>query len=98
LLDIYAGVDTGTNTGIGRPGDNNGAAAFIAGVGINLFEGKLAVLALTHTGPETPRAFEGLADTDSEARSLRRARHLEDQRRADLDHRAQLREGRRRRG
>jgi hypothetical protein len=70
FLDIYAGVDTGTNTGIGRSGDNNGAAAFVVGIGLNLFEGKLAVLALTHTGPETPRAFEGFADTDSEARSF----------------------------
>jgi hypothetical protein len=52
MLDIYAGVDTGTNTTFGPLGDNNGAVGGIAGVGLNLMGGKLTVLALTHFGPE----------------------------------------------
>jgi hypothetical protein len=51
-LDIHLGVDSGMNTFLGRRGDNNSSAAFIAGLGLNLFDGKLTVLALTHAGPE----------------------------------------------
>jgi hypothetical protein len=55
LLDVYAGVDTGVNTTFGNgQGDNNGAAAFHGGIGLNLFDGNLTILATTHIGPETP--------------------------------------------
>jgi hypothetical protein len=54
-LDIYAGLTTGLNTAIGyRVGDNNGAVAFLGGIGLNLFDGDLTVLAATTFGPEYP--------------------------------------------
>ncbi len=52
LLDVYAGVDTGTNTTLGPTGDNNGAIGGIGGVNLTLMGGNLTVLALTHMGPE----------------------------------------------
>jgi Putative beta-barrel porin-2, OmpL-like. bbp2 len=55
LIDIYAGVDTGVNTTFGdRVGDNNGAIAFQGGIGLNLLDGDLTILATTHIGPENP--------------------------------------------
>lgn len=60
LLDVYAGVDTGVNTTFGNRfdrfngGDNNAAAAFHGGIGLNLMDGALTVLATTHIGPENP--------------------------------------------
>jgi len=54
LLDIYAGVDTGTNTTFGPLGENNSAIAGIGGFGLNLMGGNLTVLALSHFGPEQP--------------------------------------------
>jgi hypothetical protein len=52
-VDIYAGVDTGTNTTFGPLGENNSALGGIAGFGLNgLMDGKLTVLALSHFGPE----------------------------------------------
>ena len=51
-LDIYAGVDTGANTTFGPLGDNNGAIGGIGGFALNLMDGNLTVLALTHFGPE----------------------------------------------
>jgi putative OmpL-like beta-barrel porin-2 len=55
LLDIYAGVVTGVNTTFGsRVGDNNKAIAFEGGIGLNLFDGNLTILATTHIGPENP--------------------------------------------
>jgi opacity protein-like surface antigen len=59
-LDIYAGVDTGVNTTFGNHfncfncGDNNTAAAFHGGFGLNLLGGALTVSATTHIGPENP--------------------------------------------
>ncbi len=59
-LDIYAGVDTGVNTTFGNHldcfncGDNNQAAAFHGGFGLNLLDGALTVAATTHIGPENP--------------------------------------------
>lgn len=56
MVDVYVGVDTGTNTTFGKTGDNNGALAYIFGFGLNgLAGGKLTVLALTHLGPEQAR-------------------------------------------
>ena len=52
-LDLYLGIDTGVNTTFGR-GDNNGAVAGLVGVGANLLDGKLTVLAFSHFGPENP--------------------------------------------
>ncbi|WP_051335318.1 porin [Methylocapsa acidiphila] len=54
LFDVYAGVDTGVNTSVGWPGDNNRALAFHGGVGLNLLDGNLTILATTHIGPENP--------------------------------------------
>ena len=54
LLDVYLGIDTGVNTTFGPSGDNNGAIAGIAGFGLNMMDGKLTVLALSHFGPENP--------------------------------------------
>ena len=54
VLDLYGGLDTGTNTTIGRGGDNNGALGGIFGFGLNLMGGKLVVLALSHIGPDNP--------------------------------------------
>ena len=54
MLDIYAGVDTGTNTTFGPLGDNNGAVGGLGGFNLSFLDGKLTVLALTHFGPEQP--------------------------------------------
>jgi hypothetical protein len=60
ILDVYAGIDTGVNTTFGNrfdnfnSGDNNKAAAFHGGIGLNLLDGALTVLATTHIGPENP--------------------------------------------
>jgi hypothetical protein len=50
-LDLLGGVTRGVNTSID---DNNDAAGFLAGFGLNLSGGKLLVNAATHIGPETP--------------------------------------------
>ena len=55
IVDLYAGIDTGVNTTFQlNRGDNNGAAAFMGGIGLNLMGGNLTVLALAHIGPENP--------------------------------------------
>jgi len=52
-LDIYTGIDTGTNTTWGPLGDNNAAIGGIGGFGINgLMGGNMTIVALTHVGPE----------------------------------------------
>ena len=58
ILDIYAGAITGVNTSLGwnspaygDPGDNNNAPGFEGGFGLNLFDGKVAVIAATNIGP-----------------------------------------------
>lgn len=60
-VDIYLGVDTGVNTTFGNSfncfncGDNNKAAAFHGGIGLNgLLNGALSIVATTHIGPENP--------------------------------------------
>jgi hypothetical protein len=64
VVDLHLGVDTGINTTFGsRAGDNNSAAGFLGGLGFNLFDGKLAILALTHIGPENAvRAIGSVAN------------------------------------
>jgi hypothetical protein len=52
LLDLYLGLDTGTNTTFGPNGENNDALGAIVGFGLNLMDGNLTVLALSHMGPE----------------------------------------------
>jgi Putative beta-barrel porin-2, OmpL-like. bbp2 len=52
VLDVYTGIDTGTNTTFGPLGDNNGAVAGIGGFNLTFLAGKLTILALTHFGPE----------------------------------------------
>jgi hypothetical protein len=54
LLDVYVGVDTGTNTTFGPLGDENGAVGGIGGFGLNMMDGNLTILALSHVGPEQP--------------------------------------------
>lgn len=54
VLDLYLGIDTGTNTTIGD-GDNNRRPGGIAGIGLNLYDGNLTILALTHMGPENAK-------------------------------------------
>lgn len=49
-LDLIAGVTRGVNTSID---DNNDSPAFHGGIGLNLNDGRVAVLASTHIGPET---------------------------------------------
>jgi hypothetical protein len=68
VIDLWAGVDTGVNTSIGHSGDNNGVAAAIGGFGLNLLGGKLALLALTHIGPENPRGSAPPVDPDGDLR------------------------------
>lgn len=56
LLDLYLGIDSGTNVAIGYgTGDNNNRPGGIAGVGLNMLDGKLTVLALSHMGPENSK-------------------------------------------
>ncbi|MGH6800962.1 MAG: outer membrane beta-barrel protein [Methylocella sp.] len=52
LLDIYAGVTTGVNTTFG--GVNNAHPSFHGGIGLNLLDGNLTILATTHIGQEIP--------------------------------------------
>ena len=60
VVDIYAGIDTGVNTTFGNSlncfscGDNNTAAAFHGGIGLNLLDGALTILGTTHIGSENP--------------------------------------------
>ena len=51
VLDLYLGVDTGTNVTI-ADGDDNRRPGGIFGFGVNLLGGNLTILALSHVGPE----------------------------------------------
>jgi hypothetical protein len=70
MLDLVGGIDSGVNTTIGHSGDNNGAVSFIGGFGLNLADGKYAVLALTHIGPELPRTAASPLRPDHDLRYL----------------------------
>jgi hypothetical protein len=71
LLDIYLGLDTGVNTTFGPRGDNNGTIAGIGGFGLNMMDGNLTVLALTHIGPENAsRALAPFFNADKYMRYL----------------------------
>ena len=55
-IDLYLGVDSGTNVAVGYgSGDNNNRPGGIAGIGWNAPGGKFTVLALTHMGPENSK-------------------------------------------
>lgn len=63
LIDIYLGADTGVNTTlVPYRGDNNSSFAFLGGVGLNLMDGNLTILALTHIGPENTGSVTPLAN------------------------------------
>ena len=59
-LDLYAGIVTGVDTSIGWPGDNNNSPSIHAGFGLNLLDGDLSILAITHSGPENPNVKDPL--------------------------------------
>jgi hypothetical protein len=59
LVDVYAGVDSGVNTTFGRVNVAN--PAFHGGIGLNLLDGNLTILATTHIGPENPNTPIGIA-------------------------------------
>ncbi len=64
LVDLYLGIDSGVNTFVAYgAGDNNQRPGGIAGVGLNLLDGKLTVLALTHIGPEDPKPLTPFANS-----------------------------------
>ncbi len=50
-LDVYAGINRGVNVTFK---DNNSSVAFEGGFGLNLLDGNLTTLAITHFGPENP--------------------------------------------
>jgi hypothetical protein len=54
MVDLYLGIDTGTNVTI-FDGDNNRRPGGIFGFGLNLLDGKITVLALSHVGPENSK-------------------------------------------
>ncbi|WP_244532463.1 outer membrane beta-barrel protein [Methylocapsa palsarum] len=60
-IDVYAGFNTGVNTTIAWPGDNNGGVGFEGGIGLNLMGGALTVLATTNIGPQNPATPVGIA-------------------------------------
>ena len=59
LIDIYLGPDTGVNTGFDhglRHAGNGAPPALNAGMGFNMLDGNLTLLALSHIGSEFPNA------------------------------------------
>src|SRR6267378_838297 len=50
-LDLYGGINRGVNISLA---DNNASIAFEGGIGLNLLDGNLTTLAITHVGPEDP--------------------------------------------
>jgi hypothetical protein len=59
-LDLYVGIVTGVDTWIGWPGDNNNSPSIHGGFGLNLLNGDLSILAVTHSGPENPNVKDPL--------------------------------------
>jgi hypothetical protein len=72
LLDLYLGVDTGSNTTFGPNGDDNNSIAGIVGFGLNMMDGNLTVLALSHMGPENPTRSLGMLVPPADANSYMR--------------------------
>ncbi|MBV8215859.1 MAG: porin [Verrucomicrobia bacterium] len=50
-IDLYGGLNRGENATFK---DNNSSVAFEGGIGLNLLDGNLTTVALTHIGPEDP--------------------------------------------
>jgi Putative beta-barrel porin-2, OmpL-like. bbp2 len=50
-IDLYGGINRGVNATFK---DDNSSIAFEGGIGLNLLDGNLATVALTHIGPEDP--------------------------------------------
>ena len=67
LLDLYLGLDTGTNVTL-ADGDNNRRPGGIFGFGLNLLGGNLTVLALSHVGPEDAKNNTSAAFANSKMR------------------------------
>ena len=64
VLDIYFGIDTGSQTWLAYgTGDNNNRPGGIAGFGLNLLRGNLTILALTHIGPEDSKRNTAFANS-----------------------------------
>jgi len=60
IVDFYLGLDTGNLSWFGEKGENNDSLAHVlGGLGFNLFDGNLTILALTHIGPENPDIPQG---------------------------------------
>lgn len=60
MVDFYLGADMGNLTWFGPKGDNNSAPFhLLTGLGFNLYDGNLTILALTHDGPENPSLPQG---------------------------------------
>jgi len=72
MVDIYLGLDTGSNTTFGPNGDDNNSIAGIVGFGLNLMDGNLTVLALSHMGPENPTRSLGALVPAADANSYMR--------------------------
>ncbi len=72
LLDLYLGIDSGVNTTLGCcGGDNNHEPGGILGFGLNMMDGNLTLLALSHIGPENPvRGLSPTFNADSYMRAL----------------------------
>ena len=97
MVDIYLGVTTGVNTTFGnRQGDNNGAPAFMAGIGLNLLGRQLSRSWRPPTSGRkipTPRAVAfacACNPNNALALSQRHHGHLEGHRLSHLHHRCQL--------
>lgn len=64
VLDLYLGIDSGTNTFVAYgAGDNNNRPGGYAGFGLNLAGGNLTVLALTHIGPDNSKHLVPFANS-----------------------------------
>ena len=69
VVDLYLGLDTGTNTTFGPNGETNSSLGGIVGFGLNLMEGNLTILALSHIGAE--QASRALSPVYSASKYLR---------------------------
>jgi hypothetical protein len=72
VVDLYFGLDTGVNAWLGGSGgglNNDTVVHGQTGFGLNLLEGNLTLVALSHIGPEDPKRVFG-APADSGLRYL----------------------------
>ena len=73
MIDIWAGVDTGVNTGAPffRSTDDNHSGAFLGGFGINNPIPNLTILGLAHIGPENGYVAGGVGPAPDRNRYVR---------------------------